>query len=408
MATDQPRRAVVTLVHGTWARNAGWPKEGSILRREVTAALGAGTTFRRFRWSGRNRHRARLGAARELQAYLRQGFELHPDAEHFIIAHSHGGNVVTYALADPQIRNRLAGVVSLATPFIQVEADESRMEVVPGFWASLGAAYLVTLVIIRGGLWFLAWLFSFTLPESVDLVLIPVVLLLGVILYFMWRSIQGGRGETRRREVVAACAQPALDGPPFLCVRIGIDEAAIGIRSANALATPDQSLADPLDRVMGIGEYLLMAGVPLTLVLIGTGSVWWGSRVATAVMLIAIVFWGFPYFLRRQLANSAPFSRMVQNLAVGPERMTDALLVRTRTSVAPRVARPDLIEAFVIPRSRTVRRWLQTHRAATLRHSLPYTHPDSLAAVGAWLARRMRAKREQSSTETAGTSGAAV
>ena len=40
------------------------------------------------------------------------------DTRHFVIAHSHGGNIALYALRDPAVRERITGVATLATPFL--------------------------------------------------------------------------------------------------------------------------------------------------------------------------------------------------------------------------------------------------------------------------------------------------
>lgn len=42
----------------------------------------------------------------------------YPSQDHFIVAHSHGGNVVLYALRDQTVADSVRGVVCLSTPFI--------------------------------------------------------------------------------------------------------------------------------------------------------------------------------------------------------------------------------------------------------------------------------------------------
>ena len=117
--TGRPR--VITLVHGTWARDAAWTKADSTLCRGLLRTVPP-PTLRRFQWSGHNSHRARLRAARDLTGQLRETIAEFPDAEHHLIAHSHGGNVVLYALRDPVLSDRIASVVTLATPFIHARA----------------------------------------------------------------------------------------------------------------------------------------------------------------------------------------------------------------------------------------------------------------------------------------------
>lgn len=89
---------VVTLVHGTFATDAEWTQPQSALSRHLTKALGCAVTFPRpFLWSGSNSHRARLVAGENLAEYLRDSIKQYPDSLHFIVAHSHGGNVALYA-----------------------------------------------------------------------------------------------------------------------------------------------------------------------------------------------------------------------------------------------------------------------------------------------------------------------
>lgn len=106
--------AVVTLVHGTWGRgmfcpsgDAPWTTEESTLCKSLKAPehLGPSTIFRRFRWSGKNRHKARSKAANELHDYLARNFNSWPKAKHFVVAHSHGGNIALYAMNDANLES---------------------------------------------------------------------------------------------------------------------------------------------------------------------------------------------------------------------------------------------------------------------------------------------------------------
>lgn len=119
-----PTPTVVTLVHGTFARGAPWTKDGSVLRREIAAAVcehECDVTFDVFEWSGRNTHRARVRAGHELAAHITRLREAMPRCRHFIVAHSHGGNVALLAHKHlPGFRHAL-GIATLGTPFIHAE-----------------------------------------------------------------------------------------------------------------------------------------------------------------------------------------------------------------------------------------------------------------------------------------------
>ena len=118
--SDSTIRLVVTTVHGTYAKHATWVESKSKLGQALTQRFGACVKVIPFPWSGRNNPAARAKAKDDLRAHLRdlQGQQQYKEASHYIIAHSHGGNVALYALLDEALRDTIAGVACLATPFI--------------------------------------------------------------------------------------------------------------------------------------------------------------------------------------------------------------------------------------------------------------------------------------------------
>jgi hypothetical protein len=118
---------VISLVHGTFARfpggDADWTRDGSLLRRSLGAALGNDVVFVPFRWSGMNWPAARYRAAHRLREHFVETARRYPEGSHYVVAHSHGGNVCLYALRDAE-RDGTAiprGVVCLSTPFIAAQ-----------------------------------------------------------------------------------------------------------------------------------------------------------------------------------------------------------------------------------------------------------------------------------------------
>src|SRR5208337_5070958 len=69
-------------------------------------------------WSGRNTHRARIAASDDLKSLLKEAFEKRRQSHHYLIAHSHGGNVALYSLADKSVSEGLTGIITMGTPFI--------------------------------------------------------------------------------------------------------------------------------------------------------------------------------------------------------------------------------------------------------------------------------------------------
>jgi pimeloyl-ACP methyl ester carboxylesterase len=111
-------RCVITLVHGTFATNAPWTTAASSLSQALRERLGDGVRIAPFQWSGRNSPAARRQAADELARRIAGDVQAHPGAQHFVIGHSHGGNVAMAAAVRSGVSERVGGVVCLATPFL--------------------------------------------------------------------------------------------------------------------------------------------------------------------------------------------------------------------------------------------------------------------------------------------------
>jgi hypothetical protein len=115
---DVSDRIVVTLIHGTFATKAPWVEKESELCRAVEKAFPGRVEFRRFSWSGGNTIGARRDAAERLRTQIVADHVPAAGTQHFLVAHSHGGNIALYALRDPTARGRVTGVATLSTPFL--------------------------------------------------------------------------------------------------------------------------------------------------------------------------------------------------------------------------------------------------------------------------------------------------
>ena len=132
----------VWLVHGTdiprlfrrKRKERGWIREGSKLRTLVAERLGCRIDWRPFSWSGGNSHQARLDAADDLTAKLVESLCANSRTHTFIIAHSHGGTIATYAVKRlPEgLRSKVSGVVCLGTPFLSCEPRLQRISDMAG------------------------------------------------------------------------------------------------------------------------------------------------------------------------------------------------------------------------------------------------------------------------------------
>jgi hypothetical protein len=117
-STAMKQRYLVTLVHGTWASNAGWTQAGSQLRKKLSERLGDDVEFKVPQWKGRNRQIDRRAGGRDLAQYLTASDDPAHRRKHFIICHSHGGNVALYATEDRRVETKVSGIICMNTPFI--------------------------------------------------------------------------------------------------------------------------------------------------------------------------------------------------------------------------------------------------------------------------------------------------
>jgi hypothetical protein len=113
---------VITLVHGTFAKNALWIQPESDFCSLLKKNLKGTILFQPFVWSGVNSHKARSIAAAELATKLADSIVEFPESNHCVVAHSHGGNLALQAQANKLVRGRLTGIVTLGTPFVSCSA----------------------------------------------------------------------------------------------------------------------------------------------------------------------------------------------------------------------------------------------------------------------------------------------
>jgi alpha-beta hydrolase superfamily lysophospholipase len=118
-------RAILVTVHGTWAAGAPWAAPDSPLGRAVCqwyAGRGVAATIVPFQWSGRNSIAARRAAGASLADFLDRISRENPQTSLYVIAHSHGGSVFSYAtMLRPEVIRQVDGFIALATPWVGLE-----------------------------------------------------------------------------------------------------------------------------------------------------------------------------------------------------------------------------------------------------------------------------------------------
>jgi hypothetical protein len=221
----------ITLVHGTFARNAAWTRPGSALREHLEARLSGRVVYHRFRWSGWPSHLARDRAAGRLRAKLLKCVKNSETAHHCVISHSHGGNIVCYALRDAaELVERLDCIIALSTPFLLVR---SRNLSLFGRMSALGSLYVA---IIGAFLLAVSWALGPSTPgEFFDLlrkmgrngwlsyerwILSLIVVLMAVFVYKTRKVLARWKAW-----LDATLAMPGLVSERLLIVRSFADEA---------------------------------------------------------------------------------------------------------------------------------------------------------------------------------------
>src|SRR5687767_12520763 len=85
---------VISLVHGTFFPGAEWTRPGSTLREQLITKLSPHYVhFETPTWTGANTHDARLSDAADLAAHVHDVANRYPTHHHFLVCHSHAGNV---------------------------------------------------------------------------------------------------------------------------------------------------------------------------------------------------------------------------------------------------------------------------------------------------------------------------
>jgi hypothetical protein len=221
------RGVVVTLVHGTWGRNSPFTRVDSPLRKYLQENLGGEVRFLSFEWNGSNTNTARLQAGNELAEFLKRAFKTHAGFAHVVVCHSHGGNVALYSLRDRKVRERLDGIVSVATPFLASTNESEKwldnLEMPLLFFSqrlSVTQWFRVGILIVAVFLGTLALNLG---PSVRGFHLLPMFYLLAVVLVLF------GIPWVRRRfsmahEQIANLRQPDPIPVPMLCLRVRFDE----------------------------------------------------------------------------------------------------------------------------------------------------------------------------------------
>jgi pimeloyl-ACP methyl ester carboxylesterase len=216
---------VITLVHGTWARSAAWTLPSSDLCKALSERARGPVRFERFIWSGRNSISARRQAVNRLVTHLHSFFDRWPKARHYLVGHSHGGNIAFQALTDPRVNNRIVGLACLSTPFLTVTPrNRGPVGKTVLWWLPIVIALVVFNVTLR-------WTFSTIsqiFPELTDpqlLILMGTVFILALAIGYGVSHLMARLPKTALRSLKL----PKIDPSRILIVRTPADEASAAL-----------------------------------------------------------------------------------------------------------------------------------------------------------------------------------
>jgi len=228
---------IVTLVHGTFASSAEWIAPDSALSRKLKDRFDETLLVQPFRWPPANNNIwTRLAAAEALASSLKKLQETYPNANQYIIAHSHGGNIALLASRyldqlNSQSKPIFGGIACLYTPFLHASIrDLSQLTMI-----NMNIA-LTTILVPLG--FFLLTLFGVLSPWSSVIWQALSFVLVGVLV-----AIISGRAERFVdsqgitpdvcRDAIEAYAPPNLN---LLIIRSAGDEASQALDTAQLIS----------------------------------------------------------------------------------------------------------------------------------------------------------------------------
>ena len=216
---------VVTMIHGTFARNALWTSDASNLCKTLREQLCEDIVIRRFPWSGANRNADRIEAGKKLADALNENLASYPDAAHFVIAHSHGGNLALYALHDLRLQERLSGIICMNTPFLSATRRDAEQ-----LFFGLGVLFIIAYgVWVASGFALIAGGWGEYGPVGTIAYILAMALLFAVGgLLYRWFLRLGRRLQSwlkeKREDMIANVALPNIRSPKVICLWTAGDE----------------------------------------------------------------------------------------------------------------------------------------------------------------------------------------
>jgi len=374
-------RYLVTLVHGTFAPEAKWTLDDSEhgFQKKLSERLEANIEFERLEWGGKNRQADRVKGGRTLAKSLYRPDLPESNRKHFIICHSHGGNVALYATAEKKLEQNVSGIVCMNTPFICALPRNFKPLLVV-----LNVALLMTFGAVfeqlGGMLWFTDWEWY---TKALMLVLyIPVSILISLGLWMLLLGIStliDTLGE-KRDEIIKEFNHPHTR-IPVLSIWTGGDEISFAF-----------SVASGFGNIPFILLYLPVLIITLIMLMVGVWLDWLPGldifHVKEEGWFSTIAAWGDTYIFDPFLTASAYFLGLVISIA------TIAIVVNIVLCVIPfglgvkHIPSPLWIRFFVSPvpiQARHTEFKCFDPAAFGLSHSVIYEYDPAIDTIAEWM-----------------------
>jgi hypothetical protein len=403
----------ITLVHGTFASGGRWFRVGSLFGESLAKKCHAPISFHSFVWHGRNSHEARLRASEQLWGHIERIHWDFPTAYHYLVCHSHGGNVAMYAAKKTRFSQLVAGIATFGTPFIRCAPNRVTEAILNK------AGYLTTILFAVMGFVFLSgfilWAVAMqhTIRNADWLFWIFSLAFWFLLLHFSRTAGKFNRRilEAIRQEQDYALAKlciGVLSGDKHFIAKVNFDEAGIVLKAIATITLLPHRVNSFLDLIAKVTYFLqtprgwailsiaMFFFDPLQSVgsvdhpanygVLILSSVMFGfilKVIAEAVGLIATVCTGVFAFLA--LVASRLFR--AHEFGFGVEPILRSLSVDLMTVPIPRTEGPP-------PAVLEVRTNRLAGLVGGLRHSCFYESEQVIQALADWINRRMDAPCE--------------
>jgi pimeloyl-ACP methyl ester carboxylesterase len=234
---DRKPTKLLFIVHGTFAEGAAWATSGSDFCQSLIRELGPQTLIQSFNWSGQNSVSARETAAVRLSQLLQQSVADFPGVPHFVIGHSHGGNVALSAAALPDLAN--VHVICLSTPILYAVPRRALTDSKTFLWLLLSIPFLGLLfawlfIQVEFEAELPAWLYRVThVRWSFNVLYWPCFFVAVFFSYLCWRALVSWNSSALR--VAKTIEVPHPDPNRALFLRFVGDEASLALTAFQAL-----------------------------------------------------------------------------------------------------------------------------------------------------------------------------